>query len=188
MSDYVASDYKVVKLHGSVNWAREVTTRTKAALNLSSADIAAELIKAAKELVISKRYRIIDEREYPIGRDNSATVALFPAIAIPVQTKQDYECPDEHLDVLLKVIPDVTGLLVIGWRAKEQHFLRLLKENLQRKVTAVIVAGTEKDAAETRDVLEHAGIAGAWNLSGAGFSNFVLARRLEGVAAGTGLF
>ncbi len=55
--DYVADEYyTLIKLHGSVNWAREVETVIDANHGF---DVAHELIAKADKLVISQRYRIV---------------------------------------------------------------------------------------------------------------------------------
>jgi len=49
------------------------------------------------------------------------------------------------------LLPDVTKILIIGWQAKEAHFLGLLQSGL-RCVTDVMVVGS--DAADSERVLQ----------------------------------
>jgi hypothetical protein len=74
---------------------------------------------------------------------------LFPALAIPVERKRTFECPDEHLVALRRDIPRLTKLVLIGWRATEQHFLDLLAEALQGKPIEILSAcgNTDESAA-----------------------------------------
>jgi hypothetical protein len=129
LNDYIAGeDYKIIKLHGSSNWARDVqhvATATKLE-SLNAWQVAYELIDYAPDLVLSQNYRIVSE--YPIGRLSSR--ALFPALAIPVETKFSFECPEQHLDALRQCARKTSKLLIIGWRGMEEHFLRLLAENI----------------------------------------------------------
>src|SRR2546422_9217433 len=53
----------------------------------------------------------------------------YPAIALPVETKNEFEFPDAHLKKLRDVIPEVTRVLIIGWRGTEEHFLKLWLES-----------------------------------------------------------
>jgi hypothetical protein len=147
LADYVASeDYKVVKLHGSTNWAREVNTPIDKIHDLNTWQVAEKLMDQAAKLDISQRYRIVGG--HPIGKESDDT-PLFPALAIPVETKRDYECPEAHLEVLRDCIGKVTRLLFIGWRAMESHFLGLLRDNLPPgHIRAMVVSGSLKKRTE----------------------------------------
>ncbi len=74
--------------------------------------------------------------------------ATIPAIAIPTQTKSSFECPQDHLDALEEWLPHVDRILIIGWRAQEQHFLDLLKMHLGKKdgVEALVVSSKQENA------------------------------------------
>ncbi len=65
LPDYIASDdYQLIKLHGSVDWAREVDTTTIE--NLTNPwQVAEELIERAADLNITDRYHLVTR--YPIG-------------------------------------------------------------------------------------------------------------------------
>ncbi len=175
LSDYIADkNYKLIKLHGSVNWAREVDTPIEVAQR-EDADVVRELIARSAELSISQRYRI--HTKYPIAKWDQA--ALFPALAIPVERKKDYECPPEHFATLVACVPEVTRLLVIGWRAMEFSFLQLLVDNLPRKMHTMVVAGSSDGAVEITRRLERAGIVGQFFASAGGFTEFVVNREAD---------
>lgn len=141
LSDYIANKkYKLIKLHGSVNWAREVDTPIENVRQRDVSDVARELIDRAADLIVTQRYRVLTER--PTAKSDD--LALFPAIAIPVESKSDYECPPDHLEGFRACIPEVTKLLVIGWRATEITFLQLLAENFSQEVSTMVVAGSAK--------------------------------------------
>jgi hypothetical protein len=59
-------------------------------------EVARELINIAPDLKITDRFRIVVS--HPIGKIDD--IPLFPAIAIPVETKLYFECPPDHLDCL----------------------------------------------------------------------------------------
>ena len=121
------------------------------------------------------RYQIV--QEHPIGK--SGDVALFPAIAIPVETKRDYECPDEHLECLQGYLPQITKVLSIGWRATEQHFMDLLSESLPETVSLYAVAGNRQQAEEVIGRFEEVGIRVGGRAAEGGFSDFVVSREAE---------
>ena len=89
-------------------------------------------VERASDPRVSRRYRILPEK---LGE--TQLESLFPALAIPVEAKQEYECPDDHLQALNECLPKITKLLVIGWRASEDQFLDLLVKNLQKDVRVV---------------------------------------------------
>jgi hypothetical protein len=51
------------------------------------------------------------------------------------------------------LLPEVTKVIVVGWRGSELHFLRRLDELLPPRVFFYIVAGSEKAALETKQTL-----------------------------------
>lgn len=79
--------------------------------------------------------------------------SVFPAIAIPVEHKNQFACPQSLVEQLVKALPNVSKVLIIGWRATEQHFLNLLANRLnglRRGVQLYIVGGFADDAKQTR--------------------------------------
>ena len=177
LPDYIASnDYKIIKLHGSINWAHPVETPVENVNGRSNTDIANELIERVAKLKISPSFLMVNT--YPSSKLHR--MPLFPALAIPVETKQDYECPPEHLEALRTCIPEVTKILVIGWRATESNFLRLLSDNLRKEVHVMTVAGDQNRAVESNRRLQEAGIKGKFFTRDAGFSDFVVHREADG--------
>jgi hypothetical protein len=175
ISGYVKGNYKVVKLHGSVNWARPVN----ASINLagrSAWQVARELIDRAAELEIGEPYEVV--RDHPIGISNSR--AVFPALAIPVETKPGYECPPEHLRILEEYLPRVTKVLLVGWRATEKRFLDSMAEKLGRDSRVLVVSSDKDRANEVIDRLRNAGVgAGQFYASKGGFTRFVARREAD---------
>lgn len=178
IDDYISHDsFKLFKLHGSVNWAREVEKPIGNVANRSEWDVAYELIRRVGELVISNRFRVVQEAPIAIGRLDGT--ALFPAIAIPVETKKTYECPDDHLACLEGYLPKIKKILIIGWRGAEQHFLALLKKTMRERIPTYIVAGGKKEGNDVIENIEMAGIRGVRTVFPGGFSEFIISREAE---------
>ncbi|MFQ5915739.1 MAG: SIR2 family protein [Nitrospinota bacterium] len=176
LPDYIASEhYKVIKLHGSVHWAREVNTPNENLAVQPTWEIVRLLIQRAPDLEITARYRIA--REHPIARSDQIT--LFPALAIPVETKREYECPPEHLDALHASILEATKVLVIGWRATELPFRRLLAERLHQDVLVMSVTGDPHSAQEVNERLREVGIGGEFLWTQSGFTDFIVRREAD---------
>ena len=65
-----------------------------------------------------------------VRRGCRAWVLIFPAMAIPIQEKLSFECPEEHVKALKASISKCGRILVIGWRGPEQPFLELQEPHL----------------------------------------------------------
>jgi len=174
--DYVSPDspYWLIKPHGSVNWRREIE---HPAIDVSRPPeiIDSEVIAKAHQLRLTQNYVVVPEATM-----RAKPLPLFPAIAIPVETKSEYECPPEHLDKLCECLPNATRILVIGWRATERHFLKLLAEKLPANVRWLVVAGGAEGAQEVIGNLKAAGIQGDYQACDSGFSRFVVHREGDG--------
>lgn len=175
LSHYVLPDrsFHLIKLHGSVDWGLEVDTPLTYGPNSPVWTIVSELTARAGAIQVSSRFRRVTERPIAV---QSGTI-LFPAIALPLESKQEFMCPPEHLEALTTAIPEIDRILMIGWRGTENHFLRLLKEKgLRTKPRLFFVAGSHDAARETMQHLDSAGIQGENTFFAGGFTEFVTTR------------
>lgn len=182
VSDYVDQHrhYKVFKLHGSVNWGRVVGS---AGLEGCRHDIYPtqtinRMINIVEKLQITESFVLAPGR--PMAWIEGQPT--FPAIAIPVQTKSHFECPQEHLDFLRELLPQVNKILIVGWRATERHLLELMANHLPGRIWIYIVAGSEQQSKETGMALErvlmnkrHVDV----SIDKGGFTSFILERRAQ---------
>jgi len=125
VDDYVGSKsiFNLFKLHGSVNWFRLTGTHTH-----DRAPGATQVIEHAAQLKMADV--IVGEGEATRLRQTGSW--LLPAIAIPVQTKGVFECPSSHIEELQAMIPNVTELLVVGWKGREAHFISMLSQGSKK--------------------------------------------------------
>lgn len=156
--------FKLFKPHGSVGWARFVAgPKGTVCREVGGYDaeqmrlprLAPEqLIEQAPNLQLSDQY--VSANATDPAQMFKFTQPILPAIAIPVQTKTEdtFEWPDNHRKYLEELLPHVTKILIIGWRGKEAHFLKLLRENLPKggltQVTHLQVVG--RDSAEVENI------------------------------------
>jgi hypothetical protein len=170
--DYINSHekYKVFKLHGSVNWARFFKTFGTSSVNRH------DIIEKAVELQVGDIFTLYGGER----RDMIQQVPVLPAIAIPLQKKDVFECPLEHIELLKKMIPKVTSILFIGWRAGEDHFLQMLQEGLTSLRAFMVVAGDQIEAKKVATrIREQLGAAAryATTITGkGGFTDFIVRR------------
>jgi hypothetical protein len=175
LEDYIAGPrYKLVKLHGSVNWGRMIDSDSIPGINeLNAFEAAYLIIERFPDLKVTKNFHLENDQR-PISKVGNTL--LFPAIAIPVETKQHYECPDEHVAALREFIPKTTKLLMIGWRATDNRFLSLLSEGIPDDLRVMSVAGTHDAAKQSVKNLRDAGIRALTVESEGGFSDFIVNR------------
>ncbi len=174
LSSYISSkDFLLIKLHGSINWAREVRTYRPDIARLDRRSIAQALIRPTADIHISKNYTLIGE--YPPAARNN--LPLFPALAIPVETKLDFECPEEHVNALKEFLPQVSKILTVGWRGTELPFLELLEKDLRGELPILVVAGGKKDAVASIENMRKAGVRGQYDLTDSGFTDFIVSRK-----------
>jgi hypothetical protein len=138
--------FKLIKLHGSIDWGFEFMDPMAKASNAPQ-----KIIRNASKTLhvdVSERYRKVVS---PSMNFDDGTQG-FPALAIPVEKKSEFSCPPEHLTALANALPNVTKIITIGWRATEQHFLTMLKKpltGLQGDVDRMVVSGDIRGVTET---------------------------------------
>ena len=194
--DYVShKNYKLIKLHGSIDWAHEVENLPIPLGNIVEDNVPREIIDQISETSIKDNYQIVDKhpmttyvKEYKrihMGEEkiyDRERVALYPAIAIPVQRKNNFECPPSHVNILKEMIPTVDKILVIGWRATEIPFLKLKSDNLVPqwdKRKCLVVTESNSSSLGTIKNLEDAGVKAAYENFDSGFSTFVLQKKVD---------
>jgi hypothetical protein len=64
----------------------------------------------------------------------------------------DFACPKQHIEHLMQVIPEVTDLVLVGWRGQEQHFHDLWRNTVERarktRLRRMLVVDNSKESAE----------------------------------------
>ena len=148
MDGYISwENYTLIKLHGSVNWGRRVLNIAPDAVHTFNYE---RLIRDIGQLEISDSYELTDE--YPMATGSERDHLVFPALSIPVDKKDEFSCPDAHVEKLASIVPSVTKILTIGWRATEAKFLNMLQSSLtglKGKQELMVVSGTREGVQET---------------------------------------
>jgi len=172
LSDYVSHPaYKLIKAHGSINWGREVRSPVIDPAK-GPLEAAFEMIERSEELEFADEF--VWTGEHDMGRLSNEGILVFPALAIPLIAKAQFECPKAHESVLRDSIPLVSKILVIGWRGAERHFLELLSGlSGSKKIPGLVVAGDRGRASEVIVGLSRASDRITWSASDGGFSDFV---------------
>jgi hypothetical protein len=176
VNEYILNEsYKVFKLHGSADWGHPIETPMLRD-GRHFWDVLAEIIQRSPELKIGREFRTLPNHilsETPV-------LEFFPAIAIPLKRKSEFECPPEHIEALRAFLPQVNRMLIVGWKATEANFLRLLAETLPHGVHGRVVCATYDDARATIGQLQGAGIdTSDIHAYQQGFTSFVLGSEIR---------
>jgi len=133
-------NFKLLKPHGSVDWARYVDTPPNTRMGIE------QIIEQADSIKLTNNYLRADATDP--RQMFSFERPIVPAIAVPVQTKTEdtFEWPQSHRAFLDQFLPSVTKILIIGWQAREAHFLQLLRSKLINLTHLMVVGREASDA------------------------------------------
>ena len=119
-----------------------------------------------------------------------ADLPYYPALVLPVEKKDEFACPQNHIEVLEEFIKDCNNVLVVGHSALDDYMLSVLKAHLPETRIFALVDGAGTPDAKTQKAYEK--LNGRW-IRGvpqlgratvfkdylAGFTDFVRRRGLE---------
>lgn len=169
IDSYLQQNYALIKLHGSVNWGREINSQS--ALAAPHTYNPYRIIKESAILQISDNYTVVHNR--PMNREGNFQRVVFPALSIPVEKKDEFNCPKQHVKRLKELLPSVRRIITIGWRATEADFLEMLGQNVKGDLPLMVVSGDIDGAKETNENLAPTGLGHALLFDG-GFSGLIL--------------
>ncbi|NQV13589.1 MAG: SIR2 family protein [Parcubacteria group bacterium] len=125
--DYISKGkgrWSLIKLHGSVNWTRKILNLDKAG---SNQDILNALNSLTTELELDDK---VLNNQNPFG---SGTIKVsnkfhyYPAIAAPIEGKDIFICPAEHIAEATKHLSECSDFLFIGFSGRDENVLDLFK-------------------------------------------------------------
>jgi len=139
LGDYVSGydNLKLVKAHGSVNWAHPYRGWTGDAKRFQVDEVDSIDIPASD-------FRLVAPLQFSNG-----DWLHVPAIAVPVDSNKTFECPDDQTRFLRDTASSVKRMLVVGWAGGDQHFLELLSACGCRPSKIVIACGSADGSRHT---------------------------------------
>ncbi len=177
MDDYIKGRYKLIKPHGSIDWCHLVSSYPIPYSGYRPADATAlkkYLISVAPLGPHNLDKTITLQARYP------AEAPTYPALAIPVETKSEFECPESHLAELDRFLPAVRILITVGWRATEKRFMDRIVARLSPDVKVQIVSSGQSSAEETAKSMEKTGLRAEIYASPAlGFTDYAIKTEAE---------
>jgi hypothetical protein len=151
MDDYVREDrnWALIKLHGSVNWARAVNAPGLESVTVDSrmAIAFAELGEELDQLIDQEIHlrQIADMAGFRY--DAKIPVLFYPVLSAPLGSEDELVCPEDHVDFLRQRLESLDGLnlLVIGYSGLDQEVLRLLADS-NNSVRSLLVINHDPEA------------------------------------------
>jgi hypothetical protein len=176
------ADLHLFKPHGAVNWAQLARWQAsrigdgKDPARIAMCDDAANVNPVPGEFEVRAPTATVQSS----GPGNEWRTYI-PAIAIPVERKPALVMPTEHVDSMKADLAQASGLVSVGWRAREDHFLRLLADQLpSRRLPLFVVAEQPQSVEETLENLRWTGRFDRFDGHTGGFTSFVQ----QGLASG----
>jgi hypothetical protein len=140
-------DFRIYKPHGSIDWVQLLASEPEYD-GRSDQDL---IIEEGENLdLLDNGFRIVQgTNKFRVHEDSSVSESerlALPALALPLTEKAEFVSPPGHIEALRSDLGVVTDVLVIGWRASEQHFVNMWSEARaategSMKPTVTVVSG-----------------------------------------------
>lgn len=147
---------KIVKPHGSVQWAWRVRSEKKLPRTDPYAYGSKSISFARTEGVDDSTIVTVPFAAHKWRYDRGLQEGLIPALALPIANKSEFVWPEVHKEYLYSLVRDtVTRVLTIGWRGLEPLFLTLINGIAAGSDTRVqIVTGGPEGDRDARAIEE----------------------------------
>lgn len=153
-SGYIDGRIKLIKLHGSCDWQYILDnwTFTRGDFKepydyvIQHYDKLIVQPPGANGYTVQRQERdIVRSRAYKVPRGDGTTMYLYPAVAIPIARKNSFVCPSHHIAVLKQALETTDRILIVGWKAGDDHLLDMIATNLKQPTRIAVVVSKDKD-------------------------------------------
>lgn len=152
MDSYINGPIKLIKPHGSVNWVHRINASkffqsgsgiltTYFSMHPDSEPEFNEEVRIDDDWVHARN--IVDYREPYIH---------YPAIAVPVNEKNEFVCPKSHIQVLDDALSRARNIVTVGWRGREELFCRKLEALKPNRPILTVVSGGKNGAQSAQEI------------------------------------
>ncbi|TSC72616.1 MAG: hypothetical protein G01um101438_333 [Parcubacteria group bacterium Gr01-1014_38] len=134
--------WKLVKLHGSVNWYRQFSGYQ--ITEASDKEYFAQLQRTPLPLQLDDRFILTSLHEH--ARKYIGNAPVYPALTVPVDGKYQLNSPPEHIQSATDFLSGCENYLIIGTSGRDRDLLDLLQQHARQG--KVLVVGREQENAE----------------------------------------
>lgn len=143
--DYIKDkSWKLIKLHGSINWYRQIVGVPHAFPDAN--EYYKYLDGSEFPLNLSNNFILVDMKSF--NDKNIGDTPVYPALTVPVDGK-DYNCPSAHYETVKSFLKTCKNYLAIGTSGNDQDLMNLLKSNSPEADSFLVVGNTPKGATST---------------------------------------
>lgn len=76
------------------------------------------------------------------GQGYANAYSYHPSLALPIIEKNNYVCPDKHMEYLKNLLGSIDRIAIIGWKMGDPFLINLLIEELKtRKIPIAVIGG-----------------------------------------------
>jgi len=179
IDELLNGDFPVIKIHGASDWywsyevslwEDEKKSCYEIALNNAEFFLNPGEKKKNWKLVINKSTD--PRRMLAINVNGLQGFSYLPALALPLVGKNNYICPDSHIEFLKQRIGEIDRILIIGWKIGDPFLRDLIISELKlRKIPIAYVSGSS--AKDITDSLHENIKSNIQLINNKGFSNFL---------------
>jgi len=138
---YIRSPDKwiLIKLHGSVNWFRQIRNYSQAGNTRESWKSIVKNMNVLKDLDDDLKLLDLDNK---FKEGFAGNIPYYPALAIPNTDYQPIYPSDSHKKLLEERLKECENFLIIGFSAYDQDMLKLLNDNV-KNVRKLLIVGSD---------------------------------------------
>ena len=130
IKSYYNKDYELYKVHGSINWTY--------LFGLTGSEDFGSSEKVAKFIIEAKKhYKSLHPHLIVKGIDYSRH-HMVPALAIPLPDNKQF-IVSEHKERLITNLKQADKVIIIGWSASDEYFVKEIMENLDYSKAKLII-------------------------------------------------
>lgn len=180
--DYLSGDIKIIKIHGACNWfyKRRVvgSDSVKTSYDYSLLDAKNIVSSEGKHEIVIQN--VSTAKNLPSEEAGSKHRKMYlPAIALPIQNKNNFVCPDGHITALERSLNETDKILIIGWRGQDPFLMNLLTRHFAGKEVPIAIVGG-KNVEDTLKNFSGGLKTKVKNIAKSGFTAFMTSGGCEG--------
>lgn len=138
--------WKLVKLHGSVNWGRKLLKQPTHLTNHLSRHIEPIIDELDLDSGLDKQITIVAGDALP----NPGGSLAYPVMMIPIEDKYEFVCPVEHVHKAEEFLKTCPNFLVVGCSMKDQDICDLLGKNVSKVSKLLVNGSSDQDCQDTQ--------------------------------------